>query len=285
LPWSIRLLVSIQPSTFSHKSNLSPNPRWPLFLCPILWAVVKVLDIGPFSPGKIFYHSQVSVTSEALRGVASVTTTLNNCQGPTSIWNLKPNPTSRLILACAAHHLSNTPFCPGSLLLIGTQLGYHVGSTLYPQRAVWHGGLDFVRRNIWCVCGLGGGKVVDLDDLWYIYIYTHANCCATQSRQCARAQTRSWVFASVFVFARAMILHTNLEGARCVLSKPGPLSDSQRYIRAQWDEHEGNLGNWSKSNGRWRRNMFGWWIFNNILLLSLRMHASWWIFVDTEYNW
>ena len=135
------------------------------------------------------------------------------------------------------------------------------------------------------VCGLGGGQVVDFDDLWSIYIYIHANCCATQSRQCARAQTRSWIFASAFVFARAMIFHTNLEGARCVLSKPGPLSDSQRYIRAQWDEHEGNLGNWSKSNGRWRRNMFGWWIFNNILLLSLRMHASWWIFADTEYNW
>ena len=172
-------------------------------------------------------------------------------------------------------HLSNKPFCPGSLLLIGTQLGYHVSSTVFPQRAVWHGGLDFVRRNIWCVwVGFGGGEVVDLDGRF-------------MSRQCARAQTRSWVFdgfCMCICIARAMIFHTNLEGARCVLSKPGPLSDSQRYIRAQWDEHEGNLGNWSKSNGRWRRNMFGW-IFNNILLLSLRMHASWWIFVDTEYNW
>lgn len=73
------------------------------------------------------------------------------------------------------HHLSNKPFCPGSLLLIGTQLGYHVSSTLFPQRAVWHGGLDFVRRNIWCVW-VG---FVDLDGRFmiYIYIYTRILLC------------------------------------------------------------------------------------------------------------
>lgn len=79
----------------------------------------------------------------------------------------------------------------------------------------------------------------------YIYIHTHIVVLRKVGNAPGHKPVVGFLMAFACLFARAMTFHTNLEGARCVLSKPGPLSDSQRYIRAQWDEHEGNLGNWS----------------------------------------